>query len=89
MIDRETVRCANLDQFFRLTELSDPSFEYTVAWLDCLARGSSLGRGPLQRANHSDRTQARFARPGRPLRVPFVGPISLALPEAPFVRLPL
>jgi FAD/FMN-containing dehydrogenase len=48
----ETVRFGNLDEFFDLSSSSDQQYEYTVAWIDCLARGKHLGRGLLQRANH-------------------------------------
>src|SRR4029077_7623326 len=52
-MDLGVIRFANLDEFFRLNEVSDQNFEYTVAWIDCLSRGRSLGRGLFQRANHS------------------------------------
>src|SRR5207302_10122669 len=51
-MDLEVVRCANLDEFFRLSEVCDQNFEYTVACIDWLSRGSSLGRGLYQPANH-------------------------------------
>ena len=43
----------NLDGFFSLCDQFDSSHEYTVAWIDCLSRGSTLGRGVFMRGNHS------------------------------------
>jgi FAD/FMN-containing dehydrogenase len=76
-MDVESVRFANLNEFFELSEQSDQRFEYIVAWIDCLARGRSLGRGLLQRANHSAQLPEISAkRPGR-IGVPFTPAVSL------------
>jgi FAD/FMN-containing dehydrogenase len=76
-MELEVIRFANLDEFFRLSEVSDQNFEYTVAWIDCLSRGRSLGRGLLQRANHSaSPTEHPKLRMGH-LAVPFTPPFSL------------
>ncbi len=51
-------RCfKNLDEFFSLSEKSNKKYEYTVAWVDCMAKGSSLGRGVFVRANHQELIQ--------------------------------
>ena len=52
-MDVETLNFTNLDEFFQLSKESDGSHEYTVAWIDCLAKNSNLGRGVFKRANHS------------------------------------
>jgi FAD/FMN-containing dehydrogenase len=49
----EDVRYDTLDAFFQLTEESLGAWEYTVAWIDCLARGPRLGRGIFSRARHA------------------------------------
>ena len=49
----ETIRFSNLDEFFTLSSESDKDYEYTVAWIDCLAQGTSLGRGLFMRGNHA------------------------------------
>jgi FAD/FMN-containing dehydrogenase len=54
LLMEESVKFDNIGEFFQLSELSDKDFEYTVAWVDCIARGSSLGRGIFARANHTD-----------------------------------
>ncbi len=52
--DVETVKFANLEEFFERSAESDEAFDYTVAWVDCLAQGNSLGRGLLMRGNHAE-----------------------------------
>jgi len=52
MIQVESVKFRNLDEFFEISAASDKDFEYTVAWVDCLATGDSLGRGIFMRGNH-------------------------------------
>lgn len=47
----ETVPFPNLDAFFQLSRDSEPGHEFTVAWLDSLARGRTLGRGLFYRGN--------------------------------------
>jgi FAD/FMN-containing dehydrogenase len=49
----ENIPFENLAEFFALAGESDATHDYTVAWVDCLARGSSLGRGIFTRARHS------------------------------------
>jgi FAD/FMN-containing dehydrogenase len=72
----QTMRFANLARFMALSAESDGSFEYTVAWVDCLARGTQLGRGLLQRAHHAP-DPIGAARAPRSLSVPFMPPFPL------------
>lgn len=51
-IAMERIRFPGLDAFFELAA-EDQAFEYTVAWVDCLARGSRLGRGIYMRGDHA------------------------------------
>lgn len=51
-IQSETIKYKNLAEFFDIAEASEPEFEYTAAWLDCLASGDNLGRGHFIRGNH-------------------------------------
>lgn len=53
-LEGEDIRFANLDAFFTLADASEVDWEYTVAWIDCLARGAELGRGIFSRARHID-----------------------------------
>ena len=48
----ETIKFRQLEEFFDIAAQSDDAgYEYTVAWLDCLATGASLGRGLFYRGN--------------------------------------
>lgn len=51
-IAMERIRFTGLDGFLELAE-EDRAFEYTVAWVDCLARGRRLGRGVYMRGDHA------------------------------------
>jgi FAD/FMN-containing dehydrogenase len=82
MMAAETCRFDDLDEFFRLSDESEHEYEYTVAWVDCTARGRSLGRGVFSRANHSaaDSPSGWHQYPTRGMRVPFTPPFSLVNP---------
>jgi FAD/FMN-containing dehydrogenase len=50
----ERIRYRSLAEFMALSNDSDQDFEYTVAWVDCLASGQQLGRGLFMRGNHAE-----------------------------------
>jgi FAD/FMN-containing dehydrogenase len=71
MLDVETIPFGSLDEFFAIAAESDAAFDYTVAWVDCLARRGALGRGIFTRARHAER-EPRESNPGRTaFSVPF------------------
>ena len=76
-VDAETIRFPNLDAFFDLSSESDRDYEYTVAWIDCLARGKSLGRGLFMRGNHATPQEKLPAPPGKARRFPVDMPFPL------------
>ena len=47
----DTERCTNLDELLQRMTAADHHYTYSVAWIDCLARGSSLGRSVLTRGS--------------------------------------
>ena len=47
-LDTENLPCASLEDFFRMSEESK-DWPFTVMWVDCLATGTSLGRGIFSR----------------------------------------
>lgn len=77
-IDVQTIKFSNLREFFELTADSDADFDYTVAWVDCLAKGKSLGRGHFMRANPAPalRDAPAYKRQSS-LAVPFTPPVAL------------
>jgi decaprenylphospho-beta-D-ribofuranose 2-oxidase len=82
----------NLDESLELLEKREFDDEYTVAWLDCLARGESFGRSVLTRGHHAKRSDLPSGvrnplglEPSRPRNIPvdfpnwFLKPWSVAL----------
>ncbi|ALM85290.1 FAD-binding oxidoreductase [Bordetella sp. N] len=76
LVAQRSIRFGNLHEFFELSEEHDAAHEYTVAWVDCLASGSRLGRGHYIMGDHSVRGPRRAAAPGR-LSMPVDPPFSL------------
>jgi decaprenylphospho-beta-D-ribofuranose 2-oxidase len=75
-IRQRTLRAANLAEVMALFEESQ-GWTYSVAWIDCLARGASLGRSLLYLGEHARRAElpAHLAGPPaaisrQPRRVP-------------------
>ena len=64
-IRQETLRATALPETMALCEASVDA-TYAVAWIDCLARGASLGRSLIYRGEHAQRVEM----PGGMLDVP-------------------
>ncbi|MGH9375835.1 MAG: FAD-binding protein [Terriglobia bacterium] len=56
-------KARNLEQALAGMAAGDAGCQYSVAWIDCLARGRSLGRSILMRGNHA--TVAALPRPAQ------------------------
>ena len=76
-MDVETIRFSQLDDFFELTADSDRQYEYTVAWIDCMAKGNHLGRGLFIRGNHAAPDVEPLDPPRRLVSIPMDLPVSL------------
>jgi decaprenylphospho-beta-D-ribofuranose 2-oxidase len=49
----DSERCRDLDCLMARMVDADGTYRYSVAWVDCLARGSSLGRSILELGDHA------------------------------------
>ncbi|MFN4160456.1 MAG: FAD-dependent oxidoreductase [Stenotrophomonas sp.] len=77
-LEVENIRFGSLAEFFSLSRATASTHEYSVAWIDCLARGRSLGRGHFTRADHAaQRADERPPAPRRRLTMPLTPPLSL------------
>ena len=75
-LETETIAYQSLEEFFQLAQASEPDWEYTVSWVDCLS-GSNT-RGLFMRARHAAHEAPHAKPPGRAtLTVPFTPPVSL------------
>jgi FAD/FMN-containing dehydrogenase len=75
-IAMERVRFACLEEFLDLSS-SDQAYEYTVAWVDCLAQGKRLGRGLFLRGDHASRSITSSEPHDARLKVPIDLPSGL------------
>jgi len=74
-IDQKTIKAVNLTEALELFEQNYAS-TYSVAWIDCLATGSSLGRSLLMIGEHA--TDHTLSSPAKhPIIVPVEMPSSL------------
>lgn len=74
-VETEDIRFGSLGDFFALADESEADWEYTAAWIDCLATGDNLGRGIFSRARHV---------PGRGAPPPAPAPM-FGIPLAPAI----
>ncbi len=66
----DSQRTADLDSTMAVMSERDNHYRYSVAWIDCLARGASLGRSIVEFGEHAtlDDLPARDRSPHRALR---------------------
>ncbi len=74
-INETVIRCANLAESFDQFERHQGS-PYSMAWIDCLAKGDSLGRSVLMIGNHADDGQ---------LELPAAKPVSFPIDPPGFL----
>jgi decaprenylphospho-beta-D-ribofuranose 2-oxidase len=81
----DTQRCRDVDECMAAMIDGDDAYRYSVAWIDCLAQGRSLGRSILERGNHARIDELPRSRASDPLAytssfrpvVPFTPPSGL------------
>src|SRR5579884_1407724 len=64
----DTDRAADLDEAMALMEGGDHRYQYSVAWIDCLARGAHLGRSVLTRGDFATAEELPRRMRSDPLR---------------------
>lgn len=69
-IDVTTTRVNNLDAMLEHFDKTDEDHRYSVAWIDCLARGEKLGRGVVMQGEHAAAPPAKTDNDTSILRVP-------------------
>lgn len=73
----ESQRFASLAEYWSLNRIAEARQPYTVAWIDCLAKGAAKGRGILLSGRHAEnQTDFPLFRETR-MRLPIDPPISL------------
>ncbi|TPG78811.1 FAD-binding oxidoreductase [Pseudomonas arsenicoxydans] len=75
-IDSTVVRFDNLAGFFALSAELDHQHEYSVAWIDCLAKGAKTGRGVFIIGDHACYGSLEVDERQK-LHVPLTPPVSL------------
>jgi len=70
-------RFSSIDGYFDAIDGIDASHEYSVAWIDQLARGRNLGRGVLMAGDHADNGGPAKPPSAPKLSVPFSPPVNL------------
>jgi FAD/FMN-containing dehydrogenase len=73
----ETTRFANLDEFWLINAQAEKLWPYTVAWIDCLAKGAHQGRGIFMAGRHAAAQNELPVWKESGKTVPLTPPISL------------
>lgn len=62
-------RAHNLEHALALIAASEKGHQYSVAWVDCLARGKRLGRAVIMGGRHAEADELPISRRGAPYAV--------------------
>ena len=84
-ITTDYTRCTNLDVALETMAERDGEYQYSVAWVDCLAKGKHLGRSVLMQANHSGIDELSGSRAESPFVVKGPGAKAVPIDCPPFV----
>lgn len=75
LIDATNVRFGSLEEFFAISAELDGQYEFSVSWIDCVARGKSAGRGIYMAGNHAEEGPLAFENQAK-LNIPLTPPFS-------------
>ncbi len=75
----DTDRTPDLDSLLDLLTTTDHHYDYSVAWIDCVARGRRMGRSVLTRGRFARRDELPARKQGDPLR--YSGSVKLVVPN--------
>lgn len=87
-VSAQHFKAPDLDTAFRWLTDREHDDQYTVAWIDCLSRGRSLGRSIVMRGHHARRDETG-ARGGAALSVKTRAPYRVFMDMPAFVVNPL
>lgn len=74
----DTTRFANLEAVMHEMQSGDHRYRYSVAWVDCMTTGASMGRAILTRGDHAEGSDGNLAAPkDAKVAVPFSAPSGL------------
>ena len=76
-VRQTAVRFSDIDGYFDAIDAIDAKHEYSVAWIDQLARGGNLGRGVLMAGDHAEDGGAAKPPSAPRLAVPFSPPVNM------------
>jgi decaprenylphospho-beta-D-ribofuranose 2-oxidase len=75
----DTDRTPDLDSLMTLLTETDHLYDYSVAWIDCVAKGRRMGRSVLTRGRFARRDELPAEQQADPLR--YVGSVKLSAPD--------
>jgi decaprenylphospho-beta-D-ribofuranose 2-oxidase len=75
----DTDRTPDLDALMTLLTETDHRYDYSVAWIDCVAKGRRMGRSVLTRGRFARRDELPARKQGDPLR--YSGSVKLVVPN--------
>ncbi|WPV64984.1 FAD-binding oxidoreductase [Chitinophaga sp. LS1] len=75
-IKQKQIKAKNLDELIRLFEEYN-QYTYSMAWIDCLQKGDSFGRGILIVGEHATKEELNAQQQPAPLNLPEKRPLSV------------
>ena len=87
-IDMESIKARNLEEILDISEQFGDA-TYSMAWIDCLSRGSSRGRSILMKGEHATPEQLGAAQRENPLAIPQKRKLNVPIDFPAFVLNPL